>query len=226
MEYPQESFVATTFTPGSFWARRREVVRSQTLRHQLKMLKDTGRYDAFKLKWHPTYSDPPTVWPVPNHQFWDSDVAKWIEGACYLLMDSYDAEIDAAVKELVQMIRGAQQPDGYLNIHYTVVEPGKRFTNLRDMHELYVTIHTLPPHPISAKGLYDLGTMQVISSKLLCHITSTTRMMSSYLQFSNMSTSSWPLLEDKKASFLGTLVIQRLSLRCFACTKSQEIQSI
>lgn len=190
MEYPQESFVATTFTPGSFWARRRELVRSQTLRHQLKMLKDTGRYDAFKLKWHPTYSDPPTVWPVPNHQFWDSDVAKWIEGACYLLMDSYDAEIDAAVKELVQMIRGAQQPDGYLNIHYTVVEPGKRFTNLRDMHELYVTMHTLALHPISAKRLCDLGTTQVISSKLLFHIISTTRMMSYYLQFSNMSTSS------------------------------------
>ncbi|KAJ5370157.1 Six-hairpin glycosidase [Penicillium cataractarum] len=143
MEYPQESFVGTTFTPGSFWARRREVVRSQTLRHQLKMLKETGRYDAFKLKWHPSYDDPPTVYPVPNHQFWDSDVAKWIEGACYLLMDSFDSEIDAAVKELVQMIRGAQQPDGYLNIHYTVVEPGKRFTNLRDMHELYNAGHLI-----------------------------------------------------------------------------------
>ncbi|KAF3384432.1 Non-reducing end beta-L-arabinofuranosidase [Penicillium rolfsii] len=143
MEYPQESFVATTFTPGSFWARRREVVRKQTLRHQLKMLRDTGRYDAFKLKWHPSYSDPPTVYPVPNHQFWDSDVAKWIEGACYLLMDSFDSEIDAAIKELVQMIQGAQQVDGYLNIHYTVVEPGKRFTNLRDMHELYNAGHLI-----------------------------------------------------------------------------------
>jgi DUF1680 family protein len=67
-------------------------------------------------------------------------VAKWIEGGCYLLMNCYDEEIDAAVKELVQMIRTAQHPDGYLNIHYSVVEPGKRFTNLRDMHELYVNM--------------------------------------------------------------------------------------
>ena len=76
------------------------------------------------------------MWPVPFHLFWDSDIAKWIEGACYFLHDEVDAEIDAAVKELVDMIRGAQQDDGYLNVHYTVVEPGKRWTNLQDMHEL------------------------------------------------------------------------------------------
>ncbi|KAJ5369612.1 Six-hairpin glycosidase [Penicillium cosmopolitanum] len=108
MDYPQETFVNTTFTPGSFWARRREIVRAQTLRHQLEMLKKTGRYEAFKLGWHPSYSDPPTVYPVPNHQFWDSDVAKWIEGACYLLTDHFDTEIDEAVRELVRMIQGAQ----------------------------------------------------------------------------------------------------------------------
>ncbi|EAW07939.1 glycoside hydrolase family 127 protein [Aspergillus clavatus NRRL 1] len=143
MEYPQESFKATTFASGSFWANRRHVVQSQTLRHQLQMLKKTGRYDAFKLKWHPSYSDPCTVWPVPNHQFWDSDVAKWIEGACYFLTEFPGEEIDMAVRELVGMIQSAQQPDGYLNIHYTVVELGKRFTNLRDMHELYNAGHLI-----------------------------------------------------------------------------------
>lgn len=75
--------------------------------------------------------------------FWDSDVAKWIEAACYFLQEEHDEEIDAAVKELADMIRKAQQPDGYLNIHYTVVEPGKRFTNLRDQHELYNCGHLI-----------------------------------------------------------------------------------
>jgi DUF1680 family protein len=41
------------------------------------------------------------------------------------------------------MIQSAQQPDGYLNIHYTVVEPGKRFSNLRDFHELYNAGHLI-----------------------------------------------------------------------------------
>lgn len=136
MAYPQNSYLQTTFTTPGFISRRREVVYSTTLLYQLKVLKTTGRYDAFKLKWHASYHDEPDVWPVPNHLFWDSDVAKWIEGACYFLQYKENQEIDTAVKELVDMIRSAQQDDGYLNIHFTVVEPGKRFTNLRDLHEL------------------------------------------------------------------------------------------
>lgn len=136
MAYPQETFASTTFTDPSFILRRRNVVFDSTLFYQLKVLKDTGRYDAFKLQWMPAYDIPEEVWPVPNHLFWDSDIAKWIEGACYFMMQQPNEEIDAAVKELVDMIRGAQQEDGYLNIHFMVVEPGKRFTNLKDMHEL------------------------------------------------------------------------------------------
>lgn len=36
-----------------------------------------------------------------------------------------------------------QQPDGYLNIHFTVVAPEQRFTNLRDLHELYNAGHLI-----------------------------------------------------------------------------------
>lgn len=141
MAYAQTTFVHTTFPAPSFISRRREVVYQNTLLYQLDVLKTTGRYDAFKLQWHPSYNDESDIWPVPNHLFWDSDVAKWIEGACYFLQWQENATIDAAVKELVEMIRSAQQPDGYLNIHFTVVEPEKRFSNLRDLHELYVFFH-------------------------------------------------------------------------------------
>ncbi|KAL6799815.1 hypothetical protein J3E68DRAFT_396697 [Trichoderma sp. SZMC 28012] len=143
MAYPQKAFVSTTFSSPSFISRRRQVVYANTLLYQLNVLKETGRYEAFKLNWHPSYSDKPNVWPVPNHLFWDSDVAKWIEGACYFLSWKYNAEIDAAVKELVEMIRSAQQEDGYLNIHFTVVDPKGRFTNLRDLHELYNAGHLI-----------------------------------------------------------------------------------
>ena len=136
MSYPQNTFAETTIYPESLIGRRRQAVSSNTLFYQLDVLKKTGRYDAFKLRWHPSYADPPLVWPVPNHLFWDSDVAKWIEGACYFLKQESHPKIDSAVKELVEMIRSAQQPDGYLNIHFTVVEPSKRFTDLRDFHEL------------------------------------------------------------------------------------------
>lgn len=151
MANPQTSFPHTTFLPGSFWDRRRQTVLKNTLPAQLHMLKVTGRYKAFDLKWQPIYNDLPVIWPVPKHLFWDSDVAKWIEGACYFLAKCEEGTeqhrtgvaTENAVNELVSMIRGAQQEDGYLNIHYTVVEPGKRFTNLRDMHELYNAGHLI-----------------------------------------------------------------------------------
>lgn len=136
MAYPQESFTAVELCRSSLLGRRYKAVFTNTLLYQLQALRDTGRYDAFRLKWHKSYDDPMDVPPVPNHLFWDSDVAKWIEGACYFLEGQEHPEVEKAVHELVEQIRSAQQPDGYINIHYTVVEPGKRFTNLRDMHEL------------------------------------------------------------------------------------------
>lgn len=41
------------------------------------------------------------------------------------------------------MIVSAQQPDGYLNIYFTVVDPKGRFRNLRDMHEMYNAGHLI-----------------------------------------------------------------------------------
>jgi DUF1680 family protein len=132
--FPQETFCHSTFTPSSFWANQRAIVRKNTLHTQLEILKSTGRYDAFRLKWHSAYED--------GHKalFWDSDVGKWLEGACYFLAEQGDkdddAVIDHAVKELTDMIRGAQWKDGYLNIFFTVVGPGERLTNIIDLHEL------------------------------------------------------------------------------------------
>ena len=145
MDNPQKTFKSTLFNPDSFWGRKRKTAYSNTLPFQLEALKSTGRYDAFKLEWKPQYADAPGIWPVPNHLFWDSDVAKWIEGACYFLEGdgAEDVELKHTVEELVEMIRKAQQPDGYLNIHFTVVKPDKRFSNLRDLHELYNAGHLI-----------------------------------------------------------------------------------
>ncbi|KAF5608348.1 DUF1680 domain-containing protein [Fusarium pseudoanthophilum] len=85
------------------------------------------------------------MWPVPYLLFWDSDIAKWIGGACYFLADpdEYGEDVDQSVRELVDTTNSAQQRDGYLNLHYTVVEQGKRWTNIRDAHELYNAGHLI-----------------------------------------------------------------------------------
>lgn len=132
---PQSTYAQTVFTGSSILATRRKTIASVTLQAQLGLLKSTGRYDCFKLRWHPIYDDH-RFWPVPPHLFWDSDLGKWMEGAIYFLSQQYDRELDEAVRHIVDTIRSAQQEDGYLNLHYIVVEPGKRWTNLRDMHEM------------------------------------------------------------------------------------------
>jgi DUF1680 family protein len=137
MAHPQSAFRHTSFSNGTILAARRDTIARTTIKTQLDQFRTTGRYNCFELKWHPTYDDR-SQWPVPKHLFWDSDIAKWIEGACYFLTSHYDEDIDAAVQYMVETIRSAQQDDGYLNLHYTLVDPGGRWSNLRDMHELYV----------------------------------------------------------------------------------------
>lgn len=70
-----------------------------------------------------------------------------IEAACYFLQSDpnceHAAEFRASIDELVTMIEGAQQPDGYLNIYFAVVDPEGRYQNLRDMHEMYNAGHLL-----------------------------------------------------------------------------------
>jgi len=119
-----------------FWGPRQRVNRERTLPAQWRQCKDTGRVDAFRVGWRPGAE------PVP-HIFWDSDVAKWLEAASYSLAIHPDPTLQARVDELVDLVVSAQQPDGYLNAYYTVVEPEKRWTNLRDCHELYCAGHLI-----------------------------------------------------------------------------------
>lgn len=79
--------------------------------------------------------------PGWGHLFWESDCAKWLEGACYFLRSQPDQELLARVNELVDAIIAAQHEDGYLNVHFTVTAPGQRWTNVRDWHEMYNAGH-------------------------------------------------------------------------------------
>ncbi|NLC58587.1 MAG: glycoside hydrolase family 127 protein [Armatimonadetes bacterium] len=137
---PARRFVPVPFTDvviaDRFWAPRMRVNRERTIAYQYAQCKETGRIDAFRLNWKPGDE------PVP-HIFWDSDVAKWIEAASYTLATDPSAEVEALLDEVVALVAAAGQPDGYLNTHYTVVEPEKRWSNLRDCHELYCAGHLM-----------------------------------------------------------------------------------
>ena len=120
----------------SFWSQRQKDLITHSLPISYLRLKETGRIDAYLLNWAEGNAFTP-------HIFWDSDVAKWIESACYTLKILPDTELFDRMNSLVDSVISIQQPDGYLNVHFTAVEPFKRFTNLRDNHELYCAGHLI-----------------------------------------------------------------------------------
>jgi len=75
--------------------------------------------------------------------FQDSDVAKWIEAVGYLLASNRDEALEEIVDRVIDTIAKAQHDDGYLNTYYTVKEPGNRWTNLAECHELYCAGHMI-----------------------------------------------------------------------------------
>lgn len=75
--------------------------------------------------------------------FQDSDAGKWIEAAAYSLACHPDAELEAKVDELVELIAEAQDKDGYLDTYFTIKDREKRWTNLLEAHELYCAGHLM-----------------------------------------------------------------------------------
>lgn len=141
--YSPVGFARVSLT-GPFWRERIETVLARTVPSQYRQLERHGILHSL------TLPQPVPPLTIPRDQrnltmqvFWDSDVGKWIEAAGYALSHRRDAAIEAQVDEITELLAGAQMPDGYLNCWYAGREPGKRWTNLRDNHELYCAGHLL-----------------------------------------------------------------------------------
>ncbi|MCR5277945.1 MAG: glycoside hydrolase family 127 protein [Lachnospiraceae bacterium] len=75
--------------------------------------------------------------------FQDSDIAKWLEAIAYTLTWHKDAEIEKTADEVIDLVCAAQQEDGYLDTFYIINGIDKKWTNLKDNHELYCFGHML-----------------------------------------------------------------------------------
>lgn len=73
--------------------------------------------------------------------FQDSDVTKWLESVAWSLSQKPDAQLEKTADEVIELLAQAQCEDGYLNTWYTVKEPGLRWTNVAECHELYCAGH-------------------------------------------------------------------------------------
>ncbi len=125
-----------TIFQDTFWAPRLRTLRERTLPAIYQQMRQDGHFTAFRESWHAGMR------PIP-YVFWESDIAKWIEAASYSLATHPDPDLEMLVDEAIAFLLTLQQPDGYLNLWFTQVEPERRWTNLRDYHELYCAGHLI-----------------------------------------------------------------------------------
>jgi uncharacterized protein len=141
--YTPVRFADVDFGEG-FWHERLETVLTRTIPSEYEQLQRHGILESLRAP-RPT---PPLRIPISNHGmstqvFWDSDVGKWIEAASYALSHRRDAAIEAQIEEITDWLAQTQLADGYLNCWYIGREIDKRWTNLRDRHELYCAGHMI-----------------------------------------------------------------------------------
>jgi DUF1680 family protein len=147
----------------AFWGKRIHTNRTATIEANLHQCEATGRIRNFAVA---------GKLEEGKHKgllFDDSDVYKVLEGIAYTLSSRRDAELEKRTDAIIDKIAAAQQPDGYLNTYYTLVEPKNRWKNIRHGHELYCAGHLIEAavayhHATGKRKLLD------VACKLADHI--------------------------------------------------------
>lgn len=85
--------------------------------------------------------------------FQDTDIAKWLEAVGLSLACQPDEALEKRADEVIDLIAGAQQEDGYLDTYFIIKEPENRWKDLCAGHELYTAGHMM-----EAAVAYYLGT--------------------------------------------------------------------
>src|SRR5262245_64895628 len=139
---------AVTFEAG-LWAQRQAVNRAAALPHGLRMLEAAGNLDNLRI------AAGKKTGRFRGRVFMDSDVYKWLEAAAFEMARAPSAELSASSQVLIDLVAAAQGDDGYVNSHYTVAEPGRRWTDLAHGHELYCAGHLIQAALASRRAAGD-----------------------------------------------------------------------
>ncbi|HEV2065952.1 MAG TPA: beta-L-arabinofuranosidase domain-containing protein [Thermomicrobiales bacterium] len=124
----------------AFLAPRIRINREVTIPSQYAHLEETKRLRNFRR------AAGEFDGPFDGIYFNDSDVYKWLEAASSAIAGSPDEHVDdlrEMVDTVVALIEGAQDETGYINTYFSVDRAGERWSNLRDLHELYCAGHLI-----------------------------------------------------------------------------------
>lgn len=183
---------------GGFLKAKQDLNLKTTIYAVYDRFKETGRFSALDCKWTKESENIPKP-----HIYWDSDVAKWIEGAAYIIAKNPNKDLEDKVEVLIDSMEKNQWDDGYINSYYTVVEPQNRFTN-RDNHELYCAGHLMEA---AVAYYYATGKDRFL------------KMMERYAELINKV-----FVVEKTAPFAtpGHEEIELALMRMYACTKNEK----
>ncbi len=129
--------VSSVRLEGEFWSDRIERNARVTLPSQWERLEASGVLDNFRRAAGEGDA------PHRGFVFVDTDLYKWVEAVSWTLCSGPNLALENLLEQGLSLIERAQQPDGYLNTYFVRERAGARFTNLRDMHELYSAGHLI-----------------------------------------------------------------------------------
>lgn len=133
MEIKNVNFEEVDLLNG-FWKDRYNLNSKTSIYAVQKVFETSGRFDAIRFKG----SDDGL------HIFYDSDIAKWIEGVAYLIAKNREEckDLEFFCDELISCMVENQREDGYFNSYFQRKTPEKIFT-IRTHHELYCAGHII-----------------------------------------------------------------------------------
>lgn len=120
-----------------FWAERMRAMCGHGLARQFEQCEATGRLRNFERAAGRLKGE------FEGRYYNDSDVYKWLEAASYALARAPSADLEARVNGVIEAIRAAQRPDGYINSYFSGPRTSWRYRNLTDEHELYCMGHLI-----------------------------------------------------------------------------------
>ncbi|MGV1901582.1 glycoside hydrolase family 127 protein [Agrobacterium sp. 22-3674b3] len=131
-------------TLGGLFGERQDAICATTAKTLLDRCVEAGMLGAIDVKQpSPGVVLPIQPWDGSTQMFWDSDFGKSIETVAYSLFRSPNPELEARVDQIADLYETLQDEDGYVNAWFQRVQPGRRWTNLRDFHELYCAGHLI-----------------------------------------------------------------------------------
>lgn len=150
---------------GGFWANYQQVNRSVSLPHGFAMLEQAGNLRNLRIASGMEEGEFAGYW------FADSDVTKWLEAVGWELGRANDAGLQEMADNAIFLVEAAQQPDGYLNSHFQITAPDKKWTDLDHGHELYCAGHLIQAAIAFHRALEDDRLLNV-ALRLVDHIES------------------------------------------------------